>query len=220
MSEYNNFFNQLLQTSVDWLGSIAYLLIILIIGLIIAGVVKNIIKTIFAKIGADRVLTYEPIKSFIANAKIKVSVPQILGEIGYWSIVLVTLSAVAEAANIAILSSLVRSIIEYLPNVIVAAIMLLVVLIASNLVANLVATVARGSGFSKYADILSKVVRVSILVFGIIITIEQLQVDISIITDNLTVIIMGISFGISLAAGLAFGLGGQEKAKMYLNKWL
>lgn len=220
MSDYSTLLNNLFDSLIGGLGSLLELLIILVIGLLVAGAIKNIVQGVLAKFKADRLLDYEPVKSFVKNAKLNISVPKILGKISYWIIVLVTLSAMAEAANIQILSDLVTSIIEYIPNLLVATAMLLVVLISSNLVANLVKTIANGTNFGKYSVILSRVARVAILVFGIIITIEQLQIDISIISNNVTIIIAAISWGIALAAGLAFGLGGKEKAKQYLDKWV
>ncbi len=217
---YENIFETLGTGLTNGLATIFNVLIILLVGWIIAKVVRAASQRILEFVKANRLLNFEPLKTFVTNSKQNFDVPNLIGKVLYWIIMLITFSSAAEVAEIGILSDLVTSLLEYLPNLFISVILILAVLVTSSFVANLVDTLAKGTNFGAYSRFLSRVARIAIIVFGSIIAIEQLQVDLSLLTDNITIIIAAASFGVALAAGLAFGMGGREHAQRYLNKWL
>ena len=64
------------------------------------------------------------------------------------------------------------------------------------------------------ADMVSMVTRYAIIVFAVLAALTQLEIA----PELVEILFMGIVFAVSLAAGLAFGLGGRDAAARYLDK--
>lgn len=216
----NSFYSDLGSGIVDAFSSVLNVIAILLIGWVIAILLQGLLVKLLTISKSDKLLQFEPIKNFVNNTGKKVSVPKFVGNLFYWIILLLTFSAAAEVSGIQVLSDLVTNLLNYLPNLFIGIIMLLAVLVLANFVYNFVLTISKGSGMAKYSKILSNLARVAVLVFGILVAVQQLNIDVSLITENLTILVAAVAFSVALAAGLAFGLGGREKASKYLDEWL
>ena len=105
------------------------------------------------------------------------------------------------------------TILLYLPNVIVAAIVLLGAAIVSNFMYKVVRAGADTAGLSS-ASAVGTIVRWAILIFGLIIALSQLGIA----ANLMQTIWIGIIAMLALAGGLAFGLGGKDLAAKTLEK--
>ena len=101
----------------------------------------------------------------------------------------------------------------YLPNVIVAVLILLVAAVIAEVMQNVVVGSAKAAGFSS-AHFLGSVTRWSIWIFAVLAALNQLGVA----TAFVQTIFTGFVVAFSLAIGLAFGLGGQDAAARYIEK--
>ena len=130
-----------------------------------------------------------------------------------FSIIIVFLMASVDILGLSEVAVFLRSVVVYIPNVIVAA----VILLAGMLVAGFVAHVVRGSikaaQFSS-ANLLAAIAKWSIVIFSLLIALSQLGVA----TEIIRIVIIGIVAAASLAFGLAFGLGGRSHADDFIGK--
>ena len=101
----------------------------------------------------------------------------------------------------------------YLPQVIVAALIILVAAVIAETMQKLVAGTAAASGI-KSANFAGSVTRWAIWIFGILTALLQLGVAAPFIQTLFT----GIVVAVAIALGLSFGLGGQEAASRFLEK--
>jgi hypothetical protein len=106
-----------------------------------------------------------------------------------------------------------NNILLYIPNVVVAVVILAVVFLVGNFVSNIVKGSTRAAGVMS-ATLLATISKWSIIIFGIFAALIQLGVASSLVST----IFIGIVAMLALAGGLAFGLGGREVAADVLRK--
>ena len=118
------------------------------------------------------------------------------------------------ALGIPAFSVVLSQLLLWLPNLAVA----IVVLVVGGLVANGIAELVRGAtaeaGF-KNPDALANVARFAVWAFAIIIAVNQVGIASTLVNT----LFMGFVAAVALAAGLAFGIGGQKLAAELLDKW-
>ena len=133
-----------------------------------------------------------------------------LANITKWFIRLIVLVTAFDALGLPAVSQVLESLLLWLPNLVVA----LVVLVIAGLAANTLASVVRGataeSGLGN-PDLLSTIARVAVWAFAIDISVNQLGIA--------TTLVNTLFMAVALALGLAFGLGGRETAAQIVRSW-
>ncbi len=124
-----------------------------------------------------------------------------------WAIMLIFYSAAVDVLGIQVLTDTFDSLIAYTPKIFAATMVAGLTILVANVVADIVMEAAKNAKI-KAARSLSSVARIVVMVFGFPLAAAQLGLDLTIINNNLTVIVAGVM----LAFGLAFGLGGREVA--------
>ncbi|MCX7881560.1 MAG: hypothetical protein N2482_03595 [Patescibacteria group bacterium] len=184
-------------------------LLILLIGLLVAGIVKKVLITLFNFFKLERIFS----KTGILEKNIVKSWIEILGEILRWTIIILFLVPTLEIWGLSKATAVINQLLFYLPNVIVAVIIGFVGLIIANLVADVVRHSVKtvGSVFANSLAVFSKGI---VIFFTILVVLNQLGVA----QDLIRILFTGIVAMLSLAGGLAFGLGGKEIAKELLEE--
>ena len=112
------------------------------------------------------------------------------------------------------ISQIVNAILLWLPNLVVA----IVIVVIGTLIAKFVSGLVRGStsqmGFTN-PNLLASVAYYAIVVFAVMAAIDQLGIAETVV-DTLFI---GLVAMVVLAAGLAFGLGGQQTAAQITAGW-
>jgi hypothetical protein len=101
----------------------------------------------------------------------------------------------------------------YIPNVIVAVIILLAGILLATFVRNVVKTAVEAAELAS-ADFLSGIAKWAILLFSFMAALVQLQIAPGLINTLFT----GLVAMLALGGGLAFGLGGKEHASRVLDR--
>jgi len=106
-----------------------------------------------------------------------------------------------------------NSILLYIPNVVVAVIILAIVVLVGNFVYSIVKGSTKAAGVMS-ATMLATISKWAIIIFGVLAALLQLGIAASLVNT----IFIGIVAMLTLAGGLAFGLGGKEEAANILRK--
>ena len=192
---------------------IAFLAII-IIGWFIASIVAKLVATILRTIRFNDIAQRSGVSGFVSKMGVKTDASGVLAGIVKWFIRLIVLVAAFDALGLPAVSDVLRSMLLFLPNVIVA----LVVLVLTGLAAQVISKLARGAAESAEIDnseLLAKIASGAIWGFGIVVAINQLGIA----TTLVNTLFMGLVGAIALALGLAFGLGGRETAGQLVASW-
>lgn len=198
---------------VDWIPSIIGVIIVFIVGLFLAEALGRLVAKILKKIYLDRALETTGLKKVLEKVGFKMDVSKALGLLITWFLYVVALVAAADILELNQISEFLQAVVLFIPNVIIAIIILIVGIIISNFVYTLVKETA-GAAKISVADFLANVAKWAILVFTFMAALIQLKVA----TQLIQILFTGFIFMFSLAGGIAFGLGGKDKAKEIIDK--
>lgn len=208
-----NSFNSAIGSLVAALPSLISALVLLIVGWVISSVVARIVATVLQRVGADRLLAQHGGKVYgPSTARFKVS--DIAALVVKWLIRLVFLIAAANLLGLPQVSILLNQILLWLPNLIVAVIILLVAPIIGRAVRGAVESGGSGMGFSN-ASLLGRIAEIAIIAFAVVIAVNQ----VGIAANLINILFLGIVAALALAFGLAFGLGGRDVAAQVTQQW-
>jgi hypothetical protein len=111
-------------------------------------------------------------------------------------------------------SVLLNQILLWIPNLIVASIILLVAPLLARFVRGAIEVGAGEMGFSN-GRLLGRIAEVAIIAFAVVIALYQLGIA----ADLINILFIGIVAALAIAFGLAFGLGGRDVAARLTEQW-
>jgi hypothetical protein len=188
-------------------------LLIIIVGWIIAGLLARLTSEILRRVGADRLFAEHSGRVYGDRTKsIKPSV--VAGELVKWLVRLVFLVAAANVLGLTQVSELLNQVLLWIPNLIVAAIILLIAPVVARFVRGTIEVGAGEMGFTN-APLLGRIAEVAIVAFAVIIAINQIGIAANLVNT----LFIGLVAAVSLAFGLAFGLGGRDVAAELTRSW-
>ena len=204
-----------------WIDAVSFIpnvfgaIIIFIVGLMIAVSLGMLITRLMEKLKIDKAADEIGLTHLLEQGEIKTSIPAIIGSIVKWFLIIVSLMAATDVLGLPQITTFLNSILLYVPNVIVAAIILALTVIIANFVEHVVIKGGKATKIG-HDKMIGKISRWSILAFGIMAALVQLGVASSLIT----ILFTGIISMLSIAGGLAFGLGGKDKAAQIIDKFI
>jgi hypothetical protein len=206
-------FNKFLGKVTTFLPNLLAMITIIIIGFFIAWILKKFLFRFLKAIQFDRVSERWGLPHILSKGGVIYSPADLLSRFFYWVIVLITLILGINALEVAATQNFISHFFNYLPHLFAAMIILAIgYLIAIFLgQATLIAAV---NAQMESAKILSRAVRWFIIILSLTMTLYHLG-----IAEKVIVAAFSITFGgIVLALAIAFGWGGKELAKNFLEK--
>ncbi len=189
-------------------------LIVLVVGLIVAKLIQKLATRLFKWLRFDTISDKSGLTNLLKNAGIKYTLSQLIGILLYWFVMLLVFISALNVLNLNITAQLLDKIIFYIPNVIAAIFVFVVGLYLASFLAGLVKTAMRGIGVQE-ASFLGNLTRAIVILFALVISLQQLKIQAGILSFALNIIIASLG----LAFGLAFGLGGKDIASRMLEEW-
>lgn len=209
-----NSFNGMLAAVIGFIPNFVFAVIVFIIGWVIAWFVGNLIAQAVRAIRVDQALRTAGVDDVVSRAGYRLDSGAFLGGLVKWFIILVFLTFALQVLGLSQVTFFLQAIVvQYIPNVIIAVLILLVTAVIAEVSQGVVAGSARAAGITA-AGFAGAAARWSIWIFGILAALSQLQIAQGILQTLFT----GVVVALSLAFGLAFGLGGQEAAQSFLSK--
>ena len=203
-----------LQNLLGFLPALIGAIIILILGWIISGILAGLIEKVLKAVGFERAAQSTGIAGFIEKAGSGWTASKIVAEIVKWFIRLVTIQAAASILGLDQISQIINAILLWLPNLVVA----IVIIVIGALIADFVASIVRGSasemGFST-PGLLAAAARYAIIGFAVVAAVNQLGIAPTVVNT----LFIGLVATVVLSVGLAFGLGGQQTAAKITAGW-
>jgi len=208
-------FERLFEKIVQFLPNLLTSVLILIVGIAVAGLVRKVFSRLFHALHIDKHLERIGLTESLHKGGIKESVSTIIAKGIGWLTLFVFIIMSLRALDVPSVEQLLERFFLYLPNIFVATLVLLFGYMLSNFLgrAALIASVNAGL---KVSGMVGKLVRLTVFLLAVTMSLEQLGIG-----SGSIIIAFAIVFGgIILALSLAFGLGGREIAKEYLEKKL
>jgi hypothetical protein len=182
-------------------------IIIFIIGWFIAIGIGKLIAEILTRIRFNQIFERTGWKQALEKAELKVNAAEFIGVICKWILVIVFLLVAVEILGFVEFADFLKGILAYLPNVIVAVLILVVTVIVVDIVEKIVRAAVEGIKVG-YGHLASAIIKWSIWIFAILAILHQLGVA----RPFMETLFTGIVAMLVLAIGISFGLGGKEVA--------
>lgn len=205
-------FVNLWAQAVVFLPQLIFAVIVFLLGLLVAHLLRVAVERVVHVIRLDELMQKLEVKEFFRRVGIQLNVAALLGWIVKWFIVIVALIAAADALQWDQVTIFLTSVVGYIPNVLIAVIILLVGIILANFTQG-VLKAALDAAKMDSAQFLAGLSRWAIIVFSFMAALVQLGIAGSLIQTLFT----GFVAMLALAGGLAFGLGGRDHASRALD---
>lgn len=199
------------STMMGYLPNLLAALVVLILGLLIAGSLGALVAKLIELTKVDQLIDKLGVnKTFKAFGKVKIS--GILGWLVKWFLIIVVLMTVADILGLTQIIDFLKEVAGYLPNVVIAIVILLIGFVGGNFVYEIVHRSVKAANMHS-PRVLANLAKWGIIVFALVPAIKQLGVD----TSLIEILFTGFIAMVALAGGIAFGLGGKESAASWLE---
>ena len=188
--------------------------LILIAGWFIASLIEKGIAAVLRTVKFNELSERAGLSDFVRKMGMHTDAAGMIGLVVKWFVRLIALVVAFDALGLPAVSEVLRQLLLWLPNVIVALVVLVIGGLASRALSNVVRGAASEADLSN-ADFLAKVAAVVVWAFAIVVAVNQLGIA----TELVNTLFMAIVGAIALALGLAFGLGGKDTAAQIVSKW-
>ncbi|MEK7607809.1 MAG: hypothetical protein AAB484_02740 [Patescibacteria group bacterium] len=198
----------------DILPNLVAAIVIFIIGWIVGSLVGRLIAHIIKVIKLDTALEQAGLGNVLKRSGFDLNSGRFIGGLVEWFIIVAFLVASFDVLGLTQVNIFLQSVVLlYLPQVIVAVLILLVSVVIADVLSKVVTGSARAAGVHS-ANFLGTVTKWSIWIFALLAALVQLGIAVGFIQTLFT----GVVVALSLAFGLSFGLGGQDAAARYVEK--
>ena len=199
---------------VDFVPALIGAVVVLIIGFIVASGLGHLVERVVGALKLDSIVGKAGAERYFKRAGISLNIGRFLGRLTYWFVVIAFFLAAADILQFRALSIFLQSVLLYIPQVVVAALIMMSAFVVGNFLRRAIEASMRGADMhgSKFLGALSWW---AIVVFGFLASLAQLGIAVAIINTLVT----GFVVMLALAGGIAFGLGGKEYAAHLLQRF-
>ncbi|MBI5753534.1 hypothetical protein HZA40_00115 [Candidatus Peregrinibacteria bacterium] len=202
--------NLLLKVT-DFFPNFLAAVLVLIIGIIVAASLGKLIKKLVELTHIDKLVDHLGLNNTF-KAFGKISVGGIIGWIVKWFLIVVVLMAVADILQMAQINSFLEQVAGFLPNVLIAVVVMMIGFIGGNFVYEIVFRSVKATKLHS-PRFLANIAKWAIIIFALMASLIQLNIAAALVQTLFT----GFIAMMAIAGGIAFGLGGKEKASEWLN---
>jgi len=206
-------FQNLFYGLVAFIPNLVVAIIVFIVGWLVGVGVGRVVEQIVGSLRVDSALRSTGLERVLNRAGFQLNSGRFLGFLVEWFFIIVFLVAALDVLRLTAVNFFIRDVVlGYIPQVIVAALILLVAAVVAEAAERVVAGSAKAASL-RAAGFIGKVARYAIWVFAILAALAQLNVATAFVQTLFT----GVVIALALAIGLSFGLGGQASAARYLE---
>jgi len=188
--------------------------VILIVAWLLSALVEKAVGALLRAIKFNDLAQRSGFADFVSKMGTSTDSAGMIGLLAKWFIRLIGLVVAFDALGLPAISDVLRELLLWLPNVVVALVVLVIGGLAARALSNLVRGATAEAGISS-SNLLSKVAASLVWAFAIVVAVNQ----IGIATTLVNTLFMAFVGAIALGLGLAFGLGGRETAGQIVSKW-
>jgi len=189
-------------------------IIIVAIGWFVSSLLAKGVTGLLRAIRFDDLMRKSGLADFVNKMGTGIDSVGIVSGIVKWIVRVVVLLVAFDALGLPAVSDVMRQLLLWLPNLVVAIFVLFIGGIAARALGNIVRGATAEGGFSN-PETLSNVARTAVWSFAVVIAINQLGIA----TNLINTLFTGFVGALAIALGLAFGLGGRDLASRTLENW-
>lgn len=199
---------------ISFLPQLILAIVIFIAGWVVGSVIGDVVSKVLKAVKLDAVLESAGARGLLNRAGFNLNTGAFIGGLVKWFIIVVFLVTSLDVLGLQEVNRFLTDVVlSYIPQVIVAALILVVAAVLADLAQKVLAGGARALE-SKHAAFVGGVARWAIWIVAILAALSQLGVA----GGMMQTLFTGLVAMLALAGGLAFGLGGKDAAARYIEK--
>jgi len=210
MTSFRDAFTMIVSAIPRILGFI----IIVAIGWFVSSLLAKAVTGLLRAIRFDELMQKAGLSDFMNKMGTGIDSVGVIAGIVKWIVRIVVLLVAFDTLGLPAVSDVMRQLLLWLPNLVVAIFVLFIGGIAARAVGNIVRGATAEGGFSN-PETLANVSRTAVWAFAIVVAINQLGIA----TNLINTLFTGFVGALAIACGLAFGLGGRDLASRTLENW-
>ena len=195
-------FNKLIADFFAVIPNIIGALIVFIVGYFIAKIIAGIVKKALKTLGVDKLGDQLNAIDIVQQTNVEVVPSTIFSKIFYYIILLLVTVLATDVLQVEAVSTLVSNLVTYMPNVLVAIILVGIGLLVADAIKGIVQTACDSFNIPS-AKLIGNVTFFLILMVVLVSALSQLGVETNFMVTVITIILGGIVLAFSLGYGLA-----------------
>ncbi|MBI3888613.1 hypothetical protein HY311_02370 [Candidatus Nomurabacteria bacterium] len=214
---WGDVFNQSLQALwwnfIQFTPKLIVAVVFFVIGWLLGSLVARAIEQVFRSLKIDSLFASIGAEGFFRRAGVTLNTGYFVGEVVKWFVIIVFLLPSLNLVGLTDVSSfLTTSVLAFLPQVIIAAFVLIIAAIVSEGLSKTILATAKAMNLAS-AHMLAVIAKYAVWIFAIIIALGKLGLG-----EYMSVLFTGIVAMLALGGALAFGLGGKDAAARFISK--
>lgn len=214
---WGDVFTQSLQalwwSFVQFTPKLVIAIVFFIVGWLLGSLVARAIEQVFSTLKVDRLFASVGADNFLRKAGMNLNSGYFVGQVVRWFVIIVFLLPSLNLVGLYDVSAFLKEdVLGYLPQVIIAAFVLIIAAVLSEALSK--AVMATGKAMNlKAANMLATVAKYAVWIFAFIIALGKLGLN-----DYMSILFSGIIAMLALGGALAFGLGGRDAAARLISR--
>lgn len=193
----------------DFLPNFFAALALFLVGIAIALAVRYLVIKLLHSIGWERIAEKSSFLRLLGVGDIRYPLFDLIGAIVFWVVILAFAGTAAHTLQLTTIETLLDQLVEFLPNLLLALVILGLGIWIGVLAGRFARAFARSAEIQE-ANLIGKGVQYLVIIIAAGTALEQLRVA--------TRFLFGAFLIVLGSLGLAFGLGGREKAKEIIGR--
>ena len=187
--------------------------LVLLIGWFIASLLAKAVAALLHAVKFNDLARRSGFADFVHNMGVKTDSAGVIASVAKWFVRLIVMVVAFDMLGLPAVSQVLRELLLWLPNLVVALVVLVIAGLAATALSNLVRGATAQAGLSS-SDTLATIAKVTVWAFGIVVAVNQLGIA----TTLINTLLIGVVGALALATGLAFGLGGRDRAAQMIER--
>ncbi len=205
IDKLNGLLNTLIDNVVGFLPDLIGALLLFVLGLLFAKFVRWVLRKALLKIRINDFSEKIGLENILKRMKKDLLLSNLLSDIAYWIILMVLIMGVSTILGIEIISNQITMLIAYFPKLLIALVMVFIGYMIADKIRKVVYAAITTIGITG-GKIISNILFYIIFVLVLINALEQAEINTSLITSNI-ILIMGSAL---LAFALAYSFASRD----------
>ncbi|GAA4468095.1 hypothetical protein GCM10023189_52810 [Nibrella saemangeumensis] len=197
-----NTFQTLINQFVSFVPRLIGALVILLIGLVLAKGVASVIRKVLKRVGFDKIGEKLNEIDIIKQLNVEIKLSEVVAKVLYYFILLVFITAATETLGVAAITSMVLSLVNFIPQLVAAAIMLIIGILVADSLKRAVISICQSFNIAS-GRLLGMVVFFFFLIITVISALGQAGINTELLESSFNLLIGGIIFAFAVGYGIA-----------------
>lgn len=197
-----NTFRTLINQFVNFVPRLIGAIVVLLIGILVARLAAVLVKNLLGRVGFDKIGDKLNEVDFIKQLQTEIKLSEIVAKVLYYFILLVFITAATETLGVKAISDMVLALVNFIPKVIAAAIMLQIGVLVADALKKAVISICQTFKIAS-GKLLGMIVFFFFLIITIISALGQAGINTELLESSFNLLIGGIIFAFAVGYGIA-----------------